>query len=100
MSQSIPQQLVKDAAMEMDKEEATEAEWEDDKHEDVHSTVDVKVCLKFKTTLDTYMKWTVMFQSKTEQRVKGASIETVKETSQVEEGTDDIQSLLDIQVHE
>ena len=41
-----------------------------------------------------------MFQSKTEQRVKGASIETVKETSQVEEGTDDIQSLLDIQVDE
>ena len=56
MFQSTPQQLVKDDTIEMDKEEATEAEWKDDKHEEVHSTVDVKVCLKFKTTLDTYMK--------------------------------------------
>ena len=47
---------MKDYTIEMDKEEATKAEWIDDKHEDVHSTVDVKVCLKFKTTLDTYMK--------------------------------------------
>ena len=56
MFQSTPQQLVKDDAIEMDKEEATKAEWKDDKHENVHSTVDVKVFLKFKTTLDTYMK--------------------------------------------
>ena len=77
MFQSIPQELVKDAAVEIYKQDAKEAEWEDDKHEEVHSTVDVKVCLKFKTTLDTYMKWTVMSQSKTEQSVKGASIETV-----------------------
>ena len=41
-----------------------------------------------------------MFQSKTEQSVKGASMETVKEPSQVEERTDDIQSILDIQVDE
>ena len=100
MFQSIPQQPVKDDTMEMDKQEATEAGWKDDKHEEVHSTVDVKVWLKFKTTLDKYMKWTVMFQSKTEQSVKGASIETVTETTQVQEGTDDIQSILDIQVHE
>ena len=56
MFQSIPQQPVKDDTMEMDKQEATEAGWKDDKHEEVHSTVDVKVWLKFKTTLDTYMK--------------------------------------------
>ena len=41
-----------------------------------------------------------MFQSKTEQNVKGASMETVKESAQVEEGSDDIQSILDIQVDE
>ena len=39
------------------------------------------------------------FQSKTEQSVKGALMETVKETSQLQEETDDMQSILDIQVH-
>ena len=64
MFQSIPQELVKDAAVEIYKQDAKEAEWEDDKHEEVHSTVDVKVCLKFKTTLDRYMKRTVIFRVK------------------------------------